>query len=61
VPASSAVQPQQEERRRSISAIRPIARRIEALIATADVVSENFRPGALKKYGLRLRLAEEEA
>src|SRR3954449_5066598 len=25
--------------------------RIEALIATADIVSENFRPGALKKYG----------
>jgi crotonobetainyl-CoA:carnitine CoA-transferase CaiB-like acyl-CoA transferase len=26
--------------------------RIKALIATADVVSENFRPGALAKYGL---------
>jgi crotonobetainyl-CoA:carnitine CoA-transferase CaiB-like acyl-CoA transferase len=25
--------------------------RIEALIASADIVSENFRPGALKKYG----------
>jgi crotonobetainyl-CoA:carnitine CoA-transferase CaiB-like acyl-CoA transferase len=25
--------------------------RIEKLIATADIVSENFRPGALKKYG----------
>ena len=26
--------------------------RIETLIASADIVSENFRPGALKKYGL---------
>ena len=26
--------------------------RINKLIATADVVSENFRPGALKKHGL---------
>jgi len=25
--------------------------RIDALIATADIVSENFRPGALAKYG----------
>ncbi len=25
--------------------------RIDALIASADIVSENFRPGALKKYG----------
>src|SRR4051812_9448705 len=24
--------------------------RVEALIASADIVSENFRPGALKKY-----------
>ena len=26
--------------------------RIEKLIASADIMSENFRPGALKKYGL---------
>ena len=26
--------------------------RIETLIASADIMSENFRPGALKKYGL---------
>ncbi len=53
------VQPQQEEHRARPAAARGRARPRCSLIATADVVSENFRPGTMEKLGLDYASAVE--